>query len=148
MRKAPLAHAAIAALVPHAGSMCLLDRALHWDENDIVCMAISHRDAANPLRRDGVLPAICGVEYALQAMALHGALTGTDGPQPPGYLASLRGIELGVSRLDDIEDDLRIEASALTQEARSFIYSFRALAGSRTLFAGQAAIILPQDGAA
>ncbi len=149
MTQVPLGHAAIAALVPHAGSMCLLDRAVRWDADGILCMATSHRAETNPLRRGGMLPAVCGVEYALQAMALHGALTGTeDGPQPPGYLASLRALELGVDRLDDIVEDLRIEARALTREARSFIYSFQATAEGRVLFAGQAAIILPTENAA
>jgi predicted hotdog family 3-hydroxylacyl-ACP dehydratase len=141
----PLDHAGIAALVPHAGSMCLLDRTLAWDAESISCGAVSHRDAANPLRRGGMLPAVCGVEYALQAMALHGALTAQDGPQVPGYLASLRNLELGADRLDDVAPDLLVEATALAREARSFIYTFRVSADGRPLLSGQAAIILPPE---
>ena len=94
---APLDRDAIARLVPHAGAMCLLDRALSWDAEGIACEADRHRDPANPLRRDGRLPAICGVEYALQAMALHGALLAPGGAaaQPAGYLSSLRDVSLG-----------------------------------------------------
>jgi predicted hotdog family 3-hydroxylacyl-ACP dehydratase len=139
----PLDHAAIAAMVPHAGAMCLLDGALRWDADSIFCTASSHRDPGNPLRRDGILPAVCGVEYALQAMALHGALTGTGGPQPPGYLASLRGLVLGAGRLDDVANALQVEATALAREARSFIYRFQVSAGGAVLLSGQAAIILP-----
>lgn len=141
---APLDHATIAGLVPHAGAMCLLDRALSWDAARIRCAATSHRAAGNPLRRDGMLPAVCGVEYALQAMALHGALTGTEGPQPPGYLASLRGLTLAVPRLDDVEGDLQVEAIALARQARSFVYAFTIGAGGTVLLSGQAAIILPE----
>jgi predicted hotdog family 3-hydroxylacyl-ACP dehydratase len=91
----PLDRGAIARLVPHGGAMCLLDRALFWDADSIVCEADRHRDPANPLRRDGRLPAVCGVEYALQAMALHGALLASGAAQPAGYLSSLRDVSLG-----------------------------------------------------
>ncbi|KAA2213303.1 3-hydroxylacyl-ACP dehydratase [Pseudoroseomonas oryzae] len=142
MLSAPLDHEAIAALVPHAGSMCLLHRAEAWDADRISCSALSHADPRNPLRRDGLLPAICGVEYALQAMALHGALTG-DGPQPAGFLASLRGVDLHADRLDGQPSPLKVEAVALAREARSFIYGFTLAADGRVLVAGQAAVILP-----
>ncbi|MBC9205527.1 hydroxymyristoyl-ACP dehydratase [Roseomonas aerophila] len=140
-----LDHAGIAALVPHAGSMCLLDHTLAWNADSITCGAVSHRDVANPLRRGGVLPAVCGVEYALQAMALHGALTAQDGPQAAGYLASLRNLDLGAERLDDVTADLLVEATALAREARSFVYAFRVTADGAALLSGQAAIILPPE---
>ena len=53
-----LSREAIAALVPHQGAMCLLDRALEWDAARIICEAESHAAPGNPLRRDGMLPAI------------------------------------------------------------------------------------------
>jgi len=141
-------HAGIAALVPHAGSMCLLDRVTGWDADSIRAAATGHRNVANPLRRDGLLPAVCGVEYALQAMAVHGALTGGEGqPQPAGFLASLRNLSLAATRLDDVAEDLLVEATALAREARSFVYSFSVAAGGRVLLAGQAAIIIPEHSA-
>jgi predicted hotdog family 3-hydroxylacyl-ACP dehydratase len=140
----PLARGAIARLVPHGGAMCLLDRALAWDAEAIACESDSHRDPANPLRRDGRLPAICGVEYALQAMALHGALTGGQA-QPAGYLSSLRDVSLGgAGRLDTVPGPLAVRARALAAEAGGFIYRFEVEGGGRLLLAGQAAIILPR----
>ncbi|MFC3126482.1 phosphotransferase [Pseudoroseomonas globiformis] len=139
----PLDRAGIARLVPHAGDMCLLHAALSWDKDSIACTATSHRDAANPLRRDGMLPAICGVEYALQAMALHGALTADGAAQPAGFLASLRGVDLAVARLDDQPAPLSVTAWAVAREARSFIYAFALVTEGRELLAGQAAVILP-----
>ena len=68
--------AAIAALIPHAGAMCLLDAVLAWDATTIACVASSHRSPANPLAGERRLDAVCGVEYAAQAMAVHGGLTG------------------------------------------------------------------------
>lgn len=131
--------------VPHGGAMRLLDRVLSHDADAILCAATSHRDPANPLRRDGMLPAVCGVEYAMQAMAAHGALTGDGAAQAAGYLASLRGVALRVARLDDIAGDLRVEARALSRAARGFVYAFEVSAGGETLLSGQAAIIIPES---
>jgi predicted hotdog family 3-hydroxylacyl-ACP dehydratase len=140
----PLGRAAIARLVPHAGAMCLLDRALSWDAQGIACEADNHRDPANPLRRGGLLPAICGVEYALQAMALHGALLAGGASQPAGYLSSLRDVSIGAERLDDVAGPLGVRARALAAEAGGFIYRFEVKGGGSTLLTGQAAIILPR----
>lgn len=141
----PLDRGAIARLVPHGGAMCLLDRALAWDAESIACEADRHRDPDHPLRRGGRLPAVCGVEYALQAMALHGALVGEGAAQPAGYLSSLRGVSLdGAERLDTVAGPLGIRALALAAEAGGFIYRFEVEGGGRILLTGQAAIILPR----
>jgi predicted hotdog family 3-hydroxylacyl-ACP dehydratase len=131
--------------VPHAGAMRLLERVVEHDADSIVCAAVSHRGAGNPLRRDGMLPAVCGVEYALQAVAAHGALSSGGEAQKPGYLASLRGVALHVARLDDVAEDLRVEARALSRAARGFVYSFEVSAGGVALLSGQAAIIIPEN---
>jgi predicted hotdog family 3-hydroxylacyl-ACP dehydratase len=132
----------IARLVPHAGAMCLLDRALSWDAARILCETGRHRDPTNPLRRGGMLPAICGLEFAFQAMALHGAL-GAGAAQRVGFISSLREVTLGATRLDDIAAPLAIEAEALVAEAGGFIYRFAISAEGRVLLSGQAAVILP-----
>ena len=69
----------IAAHIPHQGSMCLLDAVREWSGEAITCTASSHTDPANPLRADGRLGAANGIEYAAQAMAIHGALLAGDG---------------------------------------------------------------------
>ncbi len=137
----PATRAAIARLVPHQGGMCLLDRVTACDADGIACLSATHRDASNPLRRDGVLPAVCGLEYALQAMALHGALT-DGGPQGVGFLAALAGVEIGAERLDDIQGDLAVSATALARESRGFIYGFAVEGGGRRLLAGRATVVL------
>lgn len=133
--------AAIAYLVPHDGAMCLLDHALSWDETNIVCETERHRDPQNPLRRDGILPAICGLEFALQAMALHGALT-AGAAQKLGFVSSLRDVALEAERLDHLPGPLRVEATALFAEPGGFIYRFALSHGGTPLLHGQAAIIL------
>jgi len=139
--KLPASRGAIARLIPHQGAMCLLDRVVSCDAERIVCVAESHRDPGNPLRRDGVLPAIAGVEYAAQAMALHGALTGGS-PQPPGFLTALRDVVLAVERLDEAAA-LEVAAVALAREARGFIYRFEVASGG-TLLAGRATVMVPR----
>ena len=64
----------IDALVPQQGAMCLLDEVVSFDDRSVVCRTSSHLAPGNPLRCDGRLPAIAGIEYGAQAMAVHGAL--------------------------------------------------------------------------
>lgn len=123
--------------------MCLLDRVFSWDSHQIQCETENHIVATNPLRRAGILPAICGVEFALQAMALHGALIAEGKPQRAGFVSSLRDIEMRIERLDDIETSLRIVAEVVIAEANGFIYRFAISTNGRDLLSGQAAVILP-----
>jgi predicted hotdog family 3-hydroxylacyl-ACP dehydratase len=133
----------ICARIPHSGSMCLLDRVLAWDATHIECRAVSHRDPANPLRRADRLAGVCGIEYAAQAMALHGSLlTAADAPPTLGYLASLRDVSLEVERLDDVAEELTVRAERLTGDANGFLYRFDVTAGERLLLRGRSAVKL------
>lgn len=138
-----LGRAEIEALVPQRGAMCLLDRVLSWDDTSIVCASASHRRPDNPLRAGGKLHAVAGIEYAAQAVALHGALASRrGGPIGPGVLASLREVELDAERLDVIGSDLLASAEALVVEQRHMLYAFRVEGDGRVLLAGRAAIAL------
>jgi predicted hotdog family 3-hydroxylacyl-ACP dehydratase len=153
-------HDAICARLPHAGRMCLLERLESWDEDSVTCIATSHRDADNPLRRGGHLPAVAGVEYAAQAMALHGnLLSTTDTPtamdggsagnagavfRPPaiGYLASVRDLKLDLEDLGTVAEDLRVTARRLSGDTSGFIYEFEIRAGTRALLSGRLTVKL------
>jgi len=134
--------AGIARLIPHSGDMCLLDHVMHWDAARIDCVAESHRAATNPLRRNGRLGAVCGVEYAAQAMALHGALTAGDGPARAGLLASLRDLAWHIDRLDLLQGPLLVGAALLHGEAGRMIYRFELRHIERTILEGRAAVVL------
>jgi predicted hotdog family 3-hydroxylacyl-ACP dehydratase len=135
--------AVIAGLVPHAGTMCLIERVLHWGAVGINCATASHRAANHPLARDGRLSAICGVEYAAQAMAIHGRLTGAAAERPrAGYLASLRDVACAADRLDLVTTELRIEAEQLFGDGDSVIYRFALRGDDRLLLSGRAAVVL------
>lgn len=138
-----LDHAAIAERIPHQGSMCLLAAVVSWDASRIHCRADSHRDPHNPLRAEGRLGAACGIEYAAQAMAVHGALLAPAGAGPrPGYLASVRGTELLVERLDDLPGRLDIVAERLSGDANNILYQFRVEHAGQSLLTGRAAVLL------
>lgn len=140
-------HAWIAAHVPHQGSMCLLDQVVSWDENQLLCSATSHRDSSNPLRAGGRLGAANGIEYAAQAMAVHGALLASrcapsSSAPRAGFLASVRGVTLFVERLDDIAGALSVSATRFSGDDNNVLYDFSVSANGRTLLEGRAAVIL------
>ncbi|HKD53450.1 MAG TPA: hypothetical protein VKB72_04455 [Steroidobacteraceae bacterium] len=139
----------------HKGRMCLLDEVLSWDASRIRCRSTSHRAADNPLRAHGRLGAACGIEYAAQAMAVHGALIAASAPlasamgtslpdsiaDAVGYLASVRNVALFVERLDDIEADLIASAERVTGDDRSVLYEFAVSGAEQPLLRGRASIV-------
>lgn len=131
---------AIERLVPHAGTMCLLHEVLEADGERIRARAVNHRDAGHPLREGGRLPAICGVEYAAQAMAVHGAMHG-GGAARPGMLAAMRDVELAVERLDDVAGDLTVEARCLANESGRLLYEFQVRDQARELLRGRITVV-------
>jgi predicted hotdog family 3-hydroxylacyl-ACP dehydratase len=133
----------IAALIPHTGAMSLLDTVRFWDDTTIVCTASSHLDQANPLAAGGRLDTICGIEYAAQAMAVHGGLTAIGGKRPTaGYLASVRDVVRHTSRLDPIPTDLEITATKLGGDPAGALYAFTLRAGPEIVLEGRAAVVL------
>lgn len=139
----------IAARIPHQGSMCLLDAVVEWSPERIRCTASSHRLPDNPLRNPdlgGHLGAACGIEYAAQAMAVHGALLAdSQGAPRQGFLASARSVELQVDRLDDVAGDLDIIAERLSGDGNNVLYGFSVSGAGRLLLSGRAAVILDAE---
>jgi predicted hotdog family 3-hydroxylacyl-ACP dehydratase len=137
-------HAWIAKHIPHQGNMCLLDHVQHWSEQDICCIANSHYQADNPLRAHGRLGIAAGIEYAAQAMAVHGALLApADSTRPKvGYLVSVRGVKMLVDRLDDIHSPLEVKATCLMTSESNMLYEFTLGAADQLLLQGRAAVML------
>jgi predicted hotdog family 3-hydroxylacyl-ACP dehydratase len=122
--------------------MCLLEGVLDWDNTQIRCRSSTHRAVDNPLRAYGRLGAACGVEYAAQTMAVHGALVAaaSGANAAPGFLASVRGVVLQVDRLDDLADDLVTKAQRMAGDEKTVLYEFSVTANHRLLLSGRAAI--------
>jgi predicted hotdog family 3-hydroxylacyl-ACP dehydratase len=139
----PVGKERIRGLVPHAGSMCLLDAAERWDKTSIICQAHSHRAPDHPLRRDGRLAAVHLVEYCAQAMALHrGLVSESEGERAPqGWLVSARDFKLHVARLDDLEGPLTIRARELVYFEGGTQYDISAEAAGRVIGGGRISVV-------
>lgn len=134
---------AIRALIPHAGSMCLLDAVLDWDEASIRCSTATHRDPCHPLRRDGRLAAVHAFEYGAQAAAIHGALLARSSAQPryDGYLGALRNGRLTVTHLHTIGENLEVSAHLLFGDRGNAIYYCLVAAAGQSLAEARITII-------
>jgi predicted hotdog family 3-hydroxylacyl-ACP dehydratase len=151
----PLDRSWIEQHIPHKGRMCLLDEVVSWDAIRISCRSATHRAADNPLRAHGRLGAACGIEYAAQAMAVHGALVAASATLAStvatnargsigtvvGYLASVRNVALYVARLDDLADDLIATAERITGDSRTVLYEFSVSDATHPLLSGRASIV-------
>ncbi len=163
----------IADRIPHAGRMVLLDEVVEWDDEHIVCRSSSHLDRANPLYLAGQLSSVCAIEYAAQAMAVHGSLLmhraaesdglsdgsrdgALDAADPvadraatrprAGFLASVRNVRMEVARLDDVHGALTVEATRESGDEARVLYDFEVRAGERVLVSGRAAVVLDAEG--
>jgi predicted hotdog family 3-hydroxylacyl-ACP dehydratase len=111
----------IAALVPHAGSMVLIDRVRSWNGDEITCLTRSHRRDDNPLRAGGGVPAIAGAEYGAQAAAIHGGLVGRPAD---GYLVALRDLRVNAGSLHDVPGEIIVHARCRAVSGQGTVYVF------------------------
>ena len=131
-------------LIPHTGTMCLLDEVVEWDAMRLHARSASHRRADNPLRADGMLHAVNLCEYAAQAMAVHGALRERESGDAarPGFLVALREVSLQVERIDELPGRLQVHVECLIAMADSLQYAFRVEHRGGVLASGRAAVML------
>jgi predicted hotdog family 3-hydroxylacyl-ACP dehydratase len=147
--------------IPHQGRMCLLDEVMEWDAQHIRCRSGTHRLPDHPLRSQGRLGIACGIEYAAQAMAAHGALAGGalarssgrgalagsglkgagKGRSKVGFLAGLRDVRLHVLRLDDVQADLICDALLVAGDHGSALYEFALRSEALRLLSGRATVV-------
>ena len=134
----------IRTLIPHSGTMCLLDGVVRWNDESILCISNTHRDANNPLRCDGQLSTVHALEYGAQAAAIHGGLRARAAGAivPPCYLAALRDAHLHVARLDDLTSTLEVRAQRLFGDAGDTIYQCAISAGGMPVADGRVTIML------
>ncbi|MDB5731646.1 MAG: hydroxymyristoyl-ACP dehydratase [Variovorax sp.] len=144
MTPATLDRAGIAQRVPHSGAMCLLEQLESWDAQSIHCTTTTHARPDNPLRTSHGLLAPCAIEYAAQAMALHGGLLAGEGGTPSaGYIASVRNVRFAVARLDDIQGALQVRATRLSGDASQVMYGFDVTdAQARPVAEGRVVVVL------
>ncbi len=136
-------HEEICSLIPHSFDMCLLDHVEFWDEEKIICYSNSHLLASNPLRREEKLSSIHLLEYAAQAMAVHGGLHDREKglKMSKGYLAALRDVKINLCELDKLTTELRIEAKQILSQGGNMIYAFTVSANETELVSGRATVV-------
>lgn len=138
----PVSKTQIAALVPHAGTMCLIDEVTHWSNKKINCVAHLSPQNHHPLMLDGELSSIHLLEYGAQAMAVHAGLLQyneinknmSDRPVP-GFLAAIRDAQFFIDSLDGHECTLLISATALVHSAHGVVYKLIITNNQQTLLA-------------
>ncbi|HTT03061.1 MAG TPA: hypothetical protein VMG11_13335 [Steroidobacteraceae bacterium] len=133
----------IAALIPHQGTMCLLERVVEWNAERVIAATRTHCSPENPLRSAARLRSLMLCEYGAQAMALHGGLTAQAAGRraQPGMIVSLRDVQLHRDYVDDLGGELIVEARRLLAGASSWQYSFSVQHSGALLAAGRAAVI-------
>jgi predicted hotdog family 3-hydroxylacyl-ACP dehydratase len=122
-------------LIPHEGGMSLLSHVLSFDDATIICDSTTHLNSDNPLRTKTGLPAVTGIEYGAQAMAVHGALTGHSAET--SYLVTARDVEMRIERLDEVQAALHVSAKQLMRSPDAAMYQFSISAEERVLVAGR-----------
>ena len=136
--------ARIRELIPHAGSMCLIESVTTWDDSHIECRASNHADLKHPLRHQGRLSAVHLVEYAAQAAAIHGALVSThDKAQAPGMLVALRDCEMLRDTIEQLSAPLTVSARRQLANSEGLIYQFEVTTADRAMLArGRLSVML------
>ena len=134
----------ISELIPHQGGMCLLERVVEFDDARVRCATATHRDSANPLRRDGKLAAVHLCEYGAQAMAVHGGLLArrAGAAAKPGLLVSLRGVSFALAHVEQLPDELVVDAERLVESEASWQYAFRITHRGEVVCEGRAAVMM------
>nr|UXE44218.1 hypothetical protein Hi04_10k_c1511_00007 [uncultured bacterium] len=142
--------------IPHSGRMCLLDEVISWSDARVSCRSSTHRDPGNPLRAFGRLGIACGIEYAAQTMAVHGALAAggnaaaaawaapgapAAGSPAAGFLAAVRNVRFHSLRLDDVQGDLICDAVRMAGDATTALYEFELRSQTARLLCGRATVI-------
>ncbi|MCL6415853.1 hypothetical protein MIB92_09325 [Aestuariirhabdus sp. Z084] len=140
----------LSGLLPHQGDMCLLASVESWDQKNIHCRVISHRSGQNPLRHCGRLDAHTAVEYAGQAMAVHGSLLqlvanseSTDHFTPPaGYLVGVNHFVAHCQDLSKVEEDIDLYCEQLIADSNGQVYQFEMRAQDVIKASGRVTVML------
>jgi predicted hotdog family 3-hydroxylacyl-ACP dehydratase len=116
---------AIRRLIPHSGTMCLLDGVTFWDAETIECVSMTHLARDNPLRVEGRLLGVHLIEYGAQAIAVHGGLLAPVKNRSfrPGYLAAISDAHFYVDTLDSVSSGLNVVATALMRSDAGVVYT-------------------------
>ena len=76
------------------------------------------------------------------AVSCRNVLLRAEGPPVAGFLGGVRDVNCHCGTLDDVPDDLTIQAERLTAFGGVVMYAFEVRAGTRPLIEGRATVVL------
>ena len=122
--------------------MCLLERIIHCDDDEVMVATTTHASTANPLAKADGLRSVYLCEYGAQAMAVHGGITASEKGKKSvaGMLVSLREVELHCAYVHDLVGEILITARRLQRNERALSYKFFVTHGGRELAQGRALV--------
>lgn len=136
---------AIEGLIPHKGSMCLLDAVEHWDQQTVTCISTSHHLPHNPLLEDGRLSAMVLVEYAAQAAAIHACLTGAGiGGTRTALIGAVKALKLHCRCVTPSQKILTVAAQSILQSGGGAIYQVTVRAQDELLVEARIVLVIPK----
>jgi len=136
--------------LPHAGKMSLLDKVSYADLTVLKASASSYLNSDNPLRFNGKLASINGIEYAAQAMAIHSHLLseakksgkGEQDATQTGYIATIRNVEINTPFFPETKAIIAIEVAQLMSDTNGFTYQFQISCEKKALISGKITIFV------
>lgn len=120
--------------------MSLLHCVLNWDNQHIQCQALAPLTTDHPLRDEGQLVSLIGIEYVAQAIAVHGALRHPRHAPSPGMLTAVHHVQWYAAQLDCHQQPLEIEATQVAEVVQACRYQFRVRSGGNLLLSGEASL--------
>ncbi len=130
-------------LIPHSGSMCLLDKVEFWNTTSIRCRAGNIHHPEHPLRHQGGFSALAAMELGAQAMAVHGGLIARTErlPVTPGYLAAIRNAKIHTADLSDSIQPLIIHATRIMGDQNAQLYEFNIFSAGKSIVSAKATVL-------
>ena len=140
----PIDQQAIGKILPHAGSMILLEQITSASADTLYASTQSHLDKSNPLLLNKQLNSINGIEYAAQAMAIHAHLIADTTQKQPqsGYLATVRNTTIDHPYLSQSKSELIIKVIRIMADQKGFSYNFQIYDNEQSYISGRITIIL------
>ncbi len=135
----PLSQADFKHLVPHSGTMLLIDRVESWTQTDIISVSKSHQNPDHPLRFNGSLSSLHLIEYGAQTIAIHCGLLMRENKM--GVLAAVKNAHFYVNTLDALHHELLIQGIEKHQSSQGAVYQLNITANNTLLLSAQITVI-------
>ncbi|MEM1153042.1 MAG: hypothetical protein AAGI44_02810 [Pseudomonadota bacterium] len=137
--------AAIDELIPHTGSMCVLDTVQRWDQDSIVCTSNRHHSEDNPLRESAELCCEVLLEYTAQAAAVHAALVGAGiGSDRTALMGAVKRLHLHQRVVEPSIETLLVSANAQLQSRDGAIYQVAVHGHDTPLITARIVLLIPK----